>query len=164
MNEFKTRVTALLDAHGISYRLLPHAVPAFTVEEAAAQRGVHLEEMVKSILLSEKKRRRFVMACVTGDARLDPQAVRAHLSGNWKRLSFATADDIRNVTGYVQGAVAPLDLPVGIPVVFDRAIARCAQVNISSGDPRAGLEIDPADLIRLAQASLASIAEKSDSP
>jgi Cys-tRNA(Pro)/Cys-tRNA(Cys) deacylase len=115
--------------------------------------------MVKSILLREKKNGRYVMACVTGQARLDPQAVRAHLPDDWKRLSFASAAEIRAVTGYVQGAVTPLCLPDEVPVLFDEAIARCEKVNISSGDPMAGLELDPQDLIKLARARLASIAE-----
>jgi len=45
-------------------------------------------------------------------------------------------------------------------VLFDEAIARCGRVNISSGDPMAGLELDPQDLIRLAGAQLAPIAER----
>ncbi|HLF66913.1 MAG TPA: hypothetical protein VI522_04775, partial [Gammaproteobacteria bacterium] len=60
---------------------------------------------------------------------------------------------------YVQGAVAPLCLPDNMPVLFDKAIALCAKVNISSGDPMAGLELDARDLIGLAGAVLASIAE-----
>ncbi len=154
----KTKITDLLDAHNISYRLLPHSEPVFTVEAAAAQRGVVKEEMVKSILLRDKNRR-YVMACVTGEARLNPKAVRTHLPDGWKRLSFATAEEIRLVTGYIQGAVAPLCLPDDVPVIFDEAITRCPKVNISSGDPMAGLELDPQDLIKLAGAQLAPIAE-----
>jgi prolyl-tRNA editing enzyme YbaK/EbsC (Cys-tRNA(Pro) deacylase) len=157
----RTKITDLLDAHQVSYRVLPHTEPVFTVEAAAAQRGVIKEEMVKSILLREKKGRRYVMACVTGHARLDPKAVRSQLpsADDWKRLTFASAEEIRNVTGYVQGAVAPLCLPDSLPVIFDEAIARCQRVNISSGDPMAGLELEPQDLIELAGAELASIAE-----
>ncbi len=154
----RTKIIRLLDTHDISYRLLPHTEPVFTVEAAAAQRGVVKEEMVKSILLRERKAGRYVMACVTGDTRLDPKAVRAHLDG-WKRLTFASAEEIETVTGYVQGAVAPLCLPAEVPVIFDEAIARCAKVNISSGDPLAGLELATQDLIRLAGAHLAPIAE-----
>ncbi len=154
----RTKIIRLLDTHDISYRLLPHTEPVFTVEAAAAQRGVVKEEMVKSILLRERKAGRYVMACVTGDTRLDPKAVRAHLDG-WKRLTFASAEEIETVTGYVQGAVAPLCLPAEVPVIFDEAIARCAKVNISSGDPLAGLELATQDLIRLAGACLAPIAE-----
>ena len=161
MTQFRTKITDLLDTNHIAYRLLPHTEPVFTVEAAAAQRGVVKEEMVKSILLREKKGQRYVMACVTGDARLDPKAVRAHLpeAGDWKRLTFATAAEIQEVTGYVQGAVAPLCLPDDVPVLFDEIIAHCQKVNISSGDPMAGLELDPQDLIRLAAAQIAPIAE-----
>ena len=159
----KTKIIDLLESRQIPYRLLPHTEPVFTVETAAAQRGVVKEEMVKSILLREKKGQRYVMACVTGQTRLDPKAVRAHLpeADGWKRLTFATGGEIRAVTGYVQGAVAPLCLSNDVPVIFDVGIVRCPKVNISSGDPMAGLELDPQDLLNLAGAQVASIAERS---
>ncbi|MEM7031319.1 MAG: YbaK/EbsC family protein [Chloroflexota bacterium] len=153
----QTKITALLDQHQVSYRVLPHQKPVFTIAEAAAQRGVVREEMVKSILLREGKRDRFVMACLLGDARLDPKAVRTYLDEDWRRLTFATAEDILTITGYTQGAVAPLCLPEEVPVIFDEAIADCDNVNISSGDLMAGLELKGTDLIRLAGAVLGNI-------
>jgi prolyl-tRNA editing enzyme YbaK/EbsC (Cys-tRNA(Pro) deacylase) len=153
-----TRITKLLDSTGIPYRVLPHSEPVSTVAMAAIQRGVVLEEMVKSILLRERRKHRFVMACVTGDDRLDPQAVRTHLRGDWKRMSFASPEEITAQTGFVVGSIAPLCLPETIPVVFDDAIARCTKVNISSGDPMAGLELATADLIYLCKPIIASIA------
>ncbi|MDX1612929.1 MAG: YbaK/EbsC family protein [Candidatus Promineifilaceae bacterium] len=158
MKEPDTKVIRLLRAHNVSYRLLPHSEPVFTVAAAAAQRGVVKEEMVKSILLRDKDRH-YVMACVTGDDRLNPKGVRAVMPDSWRRLTFASAEEIEAVTGYVQGAVAPLGLPDDVPVIFDQAIAACRRVNISSGDPLAGLELEPDDLIRLAGARLALIAK-----
>jgi Cys-tRNA(Pro)/Cys-tRNA(Cys) deacylase len=154
----RTRITDILDAHRVAYRVLPHSEPVYTVETAAQQRGVVQSEMVKSILLRDREGR-YVMAGVTGDARVDPKAVRAHLPAEWKRLSFATADEIRAVTGCVQGAVTPLGLPPDVPVILDEAIARCVKISISSGDPMAGLELDPQDLIRVSGARLGRIAE-----
>lgn len=154
----KTRIIHILDTHQISYRLLPHSEPVFTVEAAARQRGVVKEEMVKAILLRDKDGR-YVMACVTGDARVDPKAVRAHLPHEWRRLYFATAEEIGTITGCVQGAVAPLGLPDHVPVIFDEEIGKLEKVSISSGDPMAGLELDAQDLIRAAGARLAPIAE-----
>lgn len=156
MAVIQTKITALLDSLGIAYRVLPHSEPVFTVEAAAAQRGVVKEEMVKSILLKDRDARH-VMACVPGEAKLDPQAVRAFLGEPYKRLSFASADEIRAVTGYVQGAVAPLCLPAEVPVVMDEFFGTLAKCNISSGDPMAGLELAAADLIRAAGARLARI-------
>jgi Cys-tRNA(Pro) deacylase len=158
MDIFQTRITDILDKHNIPYRILPHNEPVFTVEAAAQQRGVVKEEMVKSILLRDKGGR-YVMACVTGEARLNPKAVRACLPEGWRRLQFASAQEITSVTGCVQGAVAPLGLPEDVPVIFDHAIGRYKKVSISSGDPMAGLELDPQDLIMLTGAQLAQISE-----
>ena len=158
MSTPKTKITDILDTHKITYRVLSHSEPVFTVEAAAKQRGVIEEEIVKSILLRDKDGR-YVMACVTGNARLDPKAVRALLPKGWKRLRFATAEEISAITGCVQGAVAPLGLPDNVPVIFDEEIARRKKVNISSGDPMAGLELDSKDLIKAAGAQLAPIAE-----
>ncbi len=152
----ETKVMRLLDERQIAYRVLPHREAAFTVEAAAEQRGVPREEMVKSLLLRDKDMH-YVLACVTGEARVDPKAVRAHVHQEWKRLSFATAEEIEAVTGCVQGAIAPIGLPDNVPVIFDVKIARCEKVNISSGDPMAGLELDPGDLIRVSNAQLAPI-------
>jgi prolyl-tRNA editing enzyme YbaK/EbsC (Cys-tRNA(Pro) deacylase)/Pyruvate/2-oxoacid:ferredoxin oxidoreductase delta subunit len=154
----QTKIMEILETHQISYCLLPHDEPVFTVEAAAQQRGVVIEEIVKSILLRDKVGH-YVMTCVLGQARLDPKAVRAYVPSDWKRLYFASAEEIQTVTGCVQGAVAPLGLPEDVPVIFDEAIVLRKKVNISSGDPMAGLELDPQDLLRLAGAQLAPIAK-----
>ena len=160
MTEFlETKITRLLDVQNVPYRILMHSEPVYTIETAAAQRGVVKEEMVKSILLREKKTGRYCMACSTGEARLVSQTVRDLLPGSWKRLSFASAEEITAVTGYVRGAVAPLGLPPEIPVVFDPAILACEKVSISSGDPMAGIELAPKDLAKLAGALIGPIAE-----
>lgn len=161
MNHPDTKATRLLDEAGVAYRLLPHTEPVYTVAAAAAQRGVVAEEMVKSILLRESKSSRTVMACVLGPDRLDYRAVRDVLGEGWSRLTFAGDDEITAVTGYPKGAVNPLCMPEGVPVIFDESVARCRKVNISTGDLMYGLELDAADLIRLAGARLAAIVERS---
>ena len=158
MTTLRTKIIDILDAHKIAYRLLQHSEPVFTVEEAAAQRGVSKDEMVKSILLRDKDEH-YVMACVLGYARVNPKAVRTYVPKVWRRLSFATAEEILSVTGCVQGAVAPLGLPDSVPIIFDKAITQCQKVNISSGDPAAGLELDTQDLITAAGAQIAAIAD-----
>jgi len=158
MEGFRTRVTDILDARGVRYRWLQHAEPVFTVEAAAAQRGVVPEEMVKSILLCDRAGH-YAMACVPGASRVNLKAVQAALGAGWRRLHFASAEEIQAVTGCVQGAVSPIGLPEAVPVLFDAAIASLARCNISSGDPLAGLELDPADLVHVAGGCFVPIAE-----
>jgi prolyl-tRNA editing enzyme YbaK/EbsC (Cys-tRNA(Pro) deacylase) len=160
MTQIQTKITKLLDQHQINYRLLPHSEPVFTVAAAAAQRGVVKEEMVKSILMREKSgQQRYAMACVLGHMRVDHRAVRECLSGDWKRLTFCSAAEITQMCGYVQGAVAPLSLPEDITIIFDVAIVSYNNVNISSGDPMAGIELKSTDLLRLSGAICAPIAQ-----
>ena len=153
-----SRITDLLDEQGVSYRLLPHESAVYTVEEAARQRDVVMEEMVKCILLREPKGR-YAMACLRGDMRGDHRAVRSALGEGWRRLHFASADEIKTVTGSVQGAVAPIGLPDDLPVLFDEHLADCVKLNISSGDVMFGLELTAQDLFRISGASFAPIAE-----
>jgi prolyl-tRNA editing enzyme YbaK/EbsC (Cys-tRNA(Pro) deacylase) len=101
------------------------------------------------------------MACVPGAERVAPKAVQAVLGEAWRRLHFASADEIQAVTGCVQGAVAPIGLPDDLPVIFDEAIGRLTRCNISSGDPLCGLELGAADLVRVAGGRLAAITEGS---
>lgn len=150
------RIQMLLDDNRVSYRVLPHSQAVYTVEDAVVARGVEAREMVKSILLREKSGSRYVMACVAGPDRLVPQLVRERLPG-WKRLTFASSEEITDVTGYVRGAVAPLCLPDEVPVFIDSALARLEKVNISSGDPRAGLELATKDLVNLSNAVICCI-------
>ena len=55
MTGIKTKVIDILDKNEISYRLLPHKEPAYTVETASVQRGVDKNLMIKSILLVNAK-------------------------------------------------------------------------------------------------------------
>ena len=142
----ETDLTRLFDQKGIKYRLLPHGKPVFTCEEAAIERCVPLDEMIKCILLVDRKKK-YILACVTADRMVDPDKVRTLMGCS--RLSFASAQEIEDVLGYKMGAIPPLLLKTDIPVLFDNEISRKEKVNVSSGDPRAGIELSPLDLTPL---------------
>ena len=148
---YSSPVMRALDAAGVPFRMLPHKRVAKTVALAAAERQVAVDEMVKCILLRDKAGR-FVLAALPGDAELDVQRVRDCVDG-YARLSFASPQEITEVTGFPLGSVAPLPLAQPIPVVVDNAVRTLAAagrpVNISSGDPLLGLELAAADLITL---------------
>lgn len=153
----KTKVTQFLDSQNIPYTLLPHTEPVFTMEAAAAQRGVKPEEMLKSILLRDKDHN-YVMACVLGYGKLDPKKVRAFFpNGQFRRLTFASAAEITEQTGYVKGAVAPFNLPNTIPLVVDERIKNLGRFNTSTGDHMYGIELATADLLAVTNPFLTDI-------
>lgn len=142
----ETKVTRLLDSKGIEYRLLPHEKSVFTCEDAAKERDVPLGEMIKCILLVDKKKNYFLV-CITADKMVDTEKVREKV--NCKRLSFASAQEIEKILGYKMGVISPLLLKTKVPILFDNAIMKREKVNISSGNPKAGLELNPRILISL---------------
>lgn len=148
---YASPVMQTLERAGVVFRLLPHKRIALTVALAAAERHVPEEEMVKCILLRDKAGR-FVLAALTGATELDVQRIRSY-APEVSRLSFASPEEITRITGYPLGAVSPFSLGEQIPVVLDQSIEALAlagrPVNISSGDPRLGLELAATDLIRL---------------
>lgn len=145
--EHHSPVMHLLDARHIAFRMLPHKRIAKTVTLAAAERQVLVNEMVKCILLKDRQGK-FALACLTGEADLDVQRVRHYLR-DYSRLSFASPDEIRSVTGYELGSVAPVAPHMDVPLVVDEAVTLHQRVNISSGDPRLGLELTRGDLMEI---------------
>ncbi|HIF9240528.1 TPA: aminoacyl-tRNA deacylase [Photobacterium damselae] len=150
----KTTVTQLLELEGVNYRLLPHSKPAKTIAEAATERGVAAEQMVKSILLRDMSGFH-VLACVPGPCSVDPKKVRALLG--CRRMTCADATDVEKITGLVIGTVAPIGLKSPLPIVFDHQIKQHNLVNISSGDRMAGIELEMDDLELLCDPIFANI-------
>ncbi len=150
----ETRITSLLDANRIKYRLLLHKKLVFTCEEAAKERNVPLDEMIKCILLVDKQRKYFLV-CMTSEKRVDTQKVRDLVGCS--RLSFASEQEVEDVLGWKIGSVPPLLLKTQIPVLFDRGITGKSQINISSGNPEAGLELNSRDLISLVNPKMGDI-------
>lgn len=150
----QTPVTFYLEQEGVDYRLLPHTKPAKTIDEAAQERGVNPEQMVKSILLRDMGGFH-VLACVPGPAQVDPKKVRTIFG--CRRMTCADASDVEKVTGLMIGTVAPVGLKRPLPVIFDHSIKKHHRVNISSGDRMAGIELETEDLLLLCDPMFADI-------
>lgn len=148
LNIIETKITRLLYSRGLGYRLLPHGKPVFTCEDAARERSVPLDEMIKCILLVDKKKKYF-LACTTSDKMVDTEKIRMIMGCS--RLSFASEQEVEEILGYRIGAIPPLLLKTNITVIFDNEITKKEKVNISSGDPKAGIELSIKDLVLLAK-------------
>lgn len=150
---FGNKVTHLLDSKGINYKLVMHSKPVFTVEEAAKERGIIKNEMVKSIVVTDG--REGFLACVPGDKRLDLEKLKAYLKCG--PLSLARAPDVMKFTGYEVGAVTPLLLKNPMRIVFDLDFKYRVNLSVSTGSHNAGIILASADLIALVKPEFAMI-------
>ena len=138
MASFKTQLTDFLDEKKISYRVKYHGKPVFTSEDAAVERGVRLSQIVKTMLLADGDNA--LVAVLPSHKRLDLKKLKK-LSGH-KNLQFMEKASIERRTGLIVGAVAPIGgALVEMPIFVDPALFDEEFLDISSGDPNAGLEL-----------------------
>lgn len=143
MVSFKTRSTDFLDEQKIPYRVKYHSKPVFTSEDAAIERGVRLSQIVKTMLLADGND--ILVAVLPSHKRLDVKKLKK-LSGH-KNLRFMDKESIERRTGLIVGAVAPIGRVLeGIPLFVDPSVFDEEFLDISSGDPNAGLEVHRDDL------------------
>lgn len=149
-----THITQYLESQQVDFRLLTHQTPATTIEDAARQRGIRPEQMVKSIVLRDMSNR-YAIACAPGNQAVDPKKVRALL--DWRRMTCVSMQDVASLTGYKVGTVVPLLLRTPMAIVFDDQLLTEPEVTISSGSNMAGVALSCNDLIQLCQPIIGSI-------
>ena len=114
----------------IPYRQYVHASPPTTIEQAAAERNQEVSQVVRSILfrLSEGN---YAMVLIAGPRQVSWRGLRKHFGQS--RLTIATAEEVKEVTGYEIGAVSPFGLPHPLPILIDEGILFQPAVSLGSG-------------------------------
>jgi Cys-tRNA(Pro) deacylase len=154
-----TAITRKLDQLKIKYKIKPHRMPAFTSEDAARERCVRLSQIVKTMLLMDGSGR-IVVAVLPGNRRLDIKALKKVTKA--KDLRFVDREIIERRLGFVTGAIAPIaEFLEGMLIFVDPSVFIEEMVDISSGDPRAGLELNSSDFEKLlSRATITGITKK----
>jgi prolyl-tRNA editing enzyme YbaK/EbsC (Cys-tRNA(Pro) deacylase) len=124
--------------------------PAGTPTAAAAADavGCALREIVKSLVFVCDGRP--VLAMVPGDRRADARKVAAAVGAPGAKV--ATAEEVRRVTGFEPGAVAPFPLPAIDRILIERSLLACRRVWVGAGSARHMAGLAPAELLRLSRA------------
>lgn len=129
----RARLLELLVRGGAQYRLLSHA-PQGRTDLASALRGHRLEQAAKSLVIRvalSGKRRRYVIAVVPGDRRVDLGALNALYAG--KEASFAARGVAEQLTGCVSGSIMPLSFDPELEVVADPALFEHEEIFFNTG-------------------------------
>jgi prolyl-tRNA editing enzyme YbaK/EbsC (Cys-tRNA(Pro) deacylase) len=141
--EIEARVQRALDALGLPYGLMP-IDPAYADTAAfCAHYGIPLEHSANTIIVASKKEPKQYAACVVkATNRLDVNhAVRALMGVS--RLSFASAEETREVTGMMIGGVTLLALPEALPIYVDDTLMPLDYVVLGSGSRSSKIRTTP---------------------
>ena len=126
----QTPVTRELDQKQISYELFTHDGPVRSLEQAAAERNQQPAQVVRSLLF-RLAQDEFLMVLVAGPQQIDWKQLRRTLGQS--RLTMAKPDELRRVTGYEMGAVAPFGLPSPMRILVDQSVLNQTEISLGSG-------------------------------
>jgi prolyl-tRNA editing enzyme YbaK/EbsC (Cys-tRNA(Pro) deacylase) len=148
------RVVEVLDGLGLPYERMA-IDPAFADTAAFCEKyGVPLDRSGNTIIVGSKKEPRQYAACVVpATRRLDVNHTVRRLL-NVSRLSFATAEETRALTGMMIGGVTVFALPPGLPIYVDDALMGFDWIVLGGGSRSLKIKVTPEVLRRLPGATV----------
>ena len=148
------RVESLLKQHEVAFQVLRHE-PVYTSEEAARVRGTPLASGAKALVC--KGEDRFVMFVVPADRKLDSRAVR-RVKG-WRKLRFATREEVLELTGLTPGSIPPFGSLFGLSTLCDERLGENDVINFNAGDHGISVSMRFADYVLVEKPELGKFAE-----
>lgn len=143
------RVREALIVAGLDDTVMELSESARTAEDAAKALGCELGAIVKSLVFCVGNR--FVMGLVAGDHQCieDNLPKALNMGGKVRRPQ---ASEVKGVTGFTIGGVAPIGLMHPLPVVLDSSLKRFATVYAAAGHPNCIFPVAFDDLVRVTNA------------
>ena len=152
--QIEQQVVQVLDGLGVPYEVV-QIDPAFADTAQFCERyGFTMEQSGNTIVVASKKEPKQYAACVVKASRkLDVNhAVRKLMSV--ARLSFATAEETRDLTGMMIGGVTVFALPPDLPIYVDETLLECEWIILGGGSRSTKIKIAPAVFSRLPSATV----------
>lgn len=142
-------VIADMERLGLSYEVMDCDPELADTAQCCEAYGVPLEESANAILVASKKPEGHQVVCVAlAHTRLDVNgAVRRKLEV--RKLSFASAEATRELTGQEIGGVTIFGLPDGLGVWLDARVLECDRIVVGAGSRSAKIRLDPRQLVGL---------------
>ncbi|MDD2954420.1 MAG: Cys-tRNA(Pro) deacylase [Parabacteroides sp.] len=152
----KTNVARLLDKAKIAYQLVPYEVDEndLSATHVAEQLGEDIAQVFKTLILHGDKSGYFV--CVIPGADEVDLKKAAKVSGN-KKCEMIPVKELLPLTGYIRGGCSPIGMKKHFPTYIHPTAAGFDKIYVSAGQRGLQVQIAPADLIKVAQATEADL-------
>jgi prolyl-tRNA editing enzyme YbaK/EbsC (Cys-tRNA(Pro) deacylase) len=143
------RVIAALDSAGLGYQVLDCDPQYADTAEFCRVYGVEPSESANTIVIASRQPVGHNAACVAlATTRLDVNGLVRRRLGV-RKVSFASAEATKEITGMEIGGVTVPGLPEGLPIWVDGAVASTPSVVIGAGSRSAKIRMAGSDLLRL---------------
>ena len=128
---------------------------ARTANEAATSLGCEVGAIVKSLLFKTKNT--FVLCLVAGDKKASLNKIKKIL--NIKDVSMATANEVKNITGFTIGGVSPVGHLNKVNIFIDNSLKRFNTLFAAAGHPNCVFKINFKNLQKITNGSTKEITE-----
>ena len=149
------RVEKILKDYDESQNIIVLETSARTALEAASSLGCEVGAIVKSLLF--KTENSYTLCLVAGDKRAS--LIRIKKALKIKDASMASAEDVKNITGYSIGGVSPIGHLKRIEILIDKSLSRFNYVYGAAGHPDCVFKITFSELVKLTNGKEAEIIE-----
>ena len=149
------RVQKILQDFDKNQKIIVLNTSARTALEAAASLGCEIGAIVKSLLF--KTESNFTLCLVAGDKKASLNKIKETLS--IKDSSMASANDVKNITGYTIGGVSPIGHLNKVNILIDKSLDRFDSLFAAAGHPNCVFKISFKDLQKITNGSTYEIIE-----
>ena len=149
------RVENILKEFDESLNVIVLENSARTALEAASSLGCEVGAIVKSLLF--KTENSFILCLVAGDKRASLNSIKKSLK--IKDVSMASAEDVKNITGYTIGGVSPVGHLKKIEILIDKSLSRFNSLFAAAGHPNCVFKIDFTNLKKITKGNTEEITE-----
>ena len=149
------RVEKILKDFDESQNIIVLETSARTALEAASSLGCEVGAIVKSLLF--KTENSFTLCLVAGDKRASSNKIKKVLK--IKDASMASAEDVKNITGYTIGGVSPIGHLKKIEILIDKSLSRFNLLFAAAGHPNCVFKIDFTNLKKITNGITEEITE-----
>lgn len=141
-------IQAFLENSGLPFEVWPCDPELADTAAFCDHYGVSLENSANAILVRSKTGdRKFVVCVLLASDRLNTNhTVRKKMGA--RKVSFASADETRELTGMEIGGVTPIALPQALPIWIDEAVMQCEYVVLGGGNRSCKIKLDPRALLQ----------------
>ena len=149
------RVEKILRQFDGTQKIIVLDTSARTALEAASSLGCEVGAIIKSLLF--KTGSNFTLCLVAGDKRASLNKIKKTLK--IKDVSMASAEDVKNITGYTIGGVSPIGHLKKINILIDKSLNRFNALFAAAGHPNCVFEIDFNNLQKITKGYTEEITE-----
>ncbi len=149
------RVEKILKDFDVSQNIIVLETSARTALEAASSLGCEVGAIVKSLLF--KTENSYTLCLVAGDKRAS--LIRIKKALKIKDASMASAEDVKNITGYTIGGVSPVGHLKKIEILIDKSLSRFNLLFAAAGHPNCVFKIDFTNLQKITNGNTEEITE-----